>query len=169
MTRTVIVRFRGTRRQAIDAVRTFARDLVSDTKNDTQAELTGAVAKTIFAENRKQFIKKSNGYSDDFGNSWEPLKPATIKRKGHNKINIDTGDMLESLSPGRGFGVHYRPSKGQIYEVRNGSIALGSSVYYTKYVNKKRRVMFRRREAAFAVKIGTERGIEPAVRAWNRG
>ncbi len=29
--------------------------------------------------------------------SWIPLKPATIRRKGHDKILIDTGELMESI------------------------------------------------------------------------
>lgn len=32
------------------------------------------------------------------GNAWPPLAPSTIKRKGHNKILIETGRLIQSLT-----------------------------------------------------------------------
>lgn len=168
MTREITVRFRGSRRQAVSAVRAFASQLASSVPNNIQAEFTGAIAKTVFAENRKQFMKKTTRGRDDFGNSWDDISQAWKDHKGHDKIGIYTGDMLESLSPGFGTGASYKPSPNQIAETRGGTLSLGSSVKHTKYFNAKRRVMFKRSEAAGATSLGAVRGAALAMKAWAR-
>lgn len=62
------------------------------------------------------------GEFDSNGESWAPLKPSTIKRKGHDRILIESGALRESL-------VHVG-GPGNITEVMPRGMLFGADVEY---------------------------------------
>lgn len=54
---------------------------------------------------------------DPWGAAWKPLAPATVRKKGHSRILIDTGRMLSSYS----------------YRVEGDSVRFGPRVPYARF------------------------------------
>lgn len=48
------------------------------------------------------------------GGAWDPLNPATVKRKGSSRILVDTGRLERSLS-GRGGGAVVRVNRDDLF------------------------------------------------------
>lgn len=55
-------------------------------------------------------------------------------------ILINTGRLETSLQPGKLSGTEYSPPDEQVFVVQQGSVTLGSTVPYAKYVHAKRRL-----------------------------
>lgn len=66
------------------------------------AALQTAVGTVALAEIKRAFLQKSRGGTDEAGQTWAPLSPATVARKrkakGGTRINRDTGALHGSLS-----------------------------------------------------------------------
>lgn len=218
MTRIVNVRFRGTRAQAVKAVRDFVSDLSGNVETRPQRELAGSIAKDVFGENRRQFLKKSRAGADDFGETWKPLADSTVRRKlakqkgkvtaGQNRrfkslqernrkraaalglriveamkqadaaalagagivpINIETRRLIKSITPGGGDGLSYRKPREQVFRLQRRTITLGSSVEYTKYVQKARRIMMTAKEARGTIAKATSRSLPAIIRVSRLG
>ena len=58
------------------------------------------------------------------GAAWKPLAPATVARKGHSKILIETGRLKKSLTGGGGDAVRATSHRGLVF---------GTSVPYAAY------------------------------------
>lgn len=50
---------------------------------------------------------------DAMGKPWTPLAPATIRRKGHGTILVDSGDLRDSFT----WGIRGTPGRGADYEL----------------------------------------------------
>lgn len=57
------------------------------------------------------------------GANWAALSPATIKRKGHNRILIDSGILMGSLTP------QYVGAPGQWQQFVDGGVEIGIANY----------------------------------------
>ena len=79
--------------------------------------------------------------------AWNYVKSngAMTKRKVLGSRNVlimrVTDAIYNSLAPSEGSPTQYRPKKDQIYNVVNGRMEFGTSVYYAKYHNKTRPVI----------------------------
>lgn len=62
------------------------------------------------------------------GRKWPALKPATVKRKGHDTILVDTGKLKASLEGRSGDSIREIVSEGM-----NHGLSFGTSVEYSIY------------------------------------
>lgn len=102
----------------------------------------GAVAHHIFSKVSEAFLAKSNGGTDELGNSWDPLRKPTIQSRlkpsrirkhplsAELRIMRVSDRLLRSLLPGAYNGYHYSPPEDQLFRVENGNVVLGSLVEY---------------------------------------
>lgn len=68
----------------------------------TSKQINGYIAEYLFKRIRTNFILKSNGGNDEFGDSWKPLKPATIAARpitesDARRFNIDKANLEKGL------------------------------------------------------------------------
>ncbi len=87
-------------------------------------------------EIHKAFGVRSRGGTDASGLSWPPLAEATIKRKGHSLILIQTKALEASLRPGaRPDDAGPTPPQvdNQIFRPGENSVTVGSSLPYAPY------------------------------------
>lgn len=71
----------------------FFADLAEEFYATPMRELMEGEVAEVEAETRERFA----GQIDSNGTAWPPLKPATIKRKGHARILVETGRLGVSL------------------------------------------------------------------------
>lgn len=116
------------------------------------AVLTAEVFRQMYAS-----VKfRSVGHPDDYGDTWKELAPYTVKRKSRagrrggrqlpaskhpDHINYDTGDLLDSFSPGTVSGDNYRPANNnQRVEFQSNGLRLGTNIPYAAKVDRVRKM-----------------------------
>ena len=101
-----------------------------------------AFAATLFKLIRRAYQDKAGegiqGGTDEFGKSWKPLSPATIKRDKYRKVAriglLRLDDRLKkSLDPGVLIGGLYFGPSEQILRVEGNVLTLGTKVPYGVY------------------------------------
>lgn len=83
-------------------------------------------------------------------------------------INIDTTDLIRSLSPGSVSGGIYRPSPKQVYRVNRSQIKLGTRVRYAEDVNRVRPIGLNAETSVRAAKRGIVRGLQHVFTSWRQ-
>lgn len=74
-------------------IRSIIFDIQQSLSNaDYSEDLTPML--NVVADQEKEMF---SGQHDSNGNPWAPLKPSTIKRKGHSRILFDKGELESSL------------------------------------------------------------------------
>lgn len=96
--------------------------------NDVIREISSLDYTRILSAEMATIEKHHAGYfsrqRDPSGHPWAPLRPSTVAKKGHNKILVDHGRLMASLT---GAG------PGAIRLVRNQELIFGTSVPYAKF------------------------------------
>jgi len=86
MTTVVPVNSNLNRDVLLQVLRTLPGRIVGTTPDPEgfAAVFGGTFAHKFFTELHRNFMLRSRGGSDEFGRSWKPLSPATIRRKQHS-------------------------------------------------------------------------------------
>lgn len=96
-----------------------------DFLNLSWGDWLGNELKSLEAEHAKYFAQSR----DPLGTAWAKLKPATVKRKGHATILVDTGRLRASLSqPNSEYGIRYA-----VDEWPRAGIVFGTDAPYSHY------------------------------------
>jgi hypothetical protein len=83
------------------------------------------VGNAVLSKIHEDFLVKMLGGVGSDGIQWQQLKAATVKKKGHNKILFEQGDLEKSLRP----GVDDQPSgaPGQTLDTSGPAVKVGTS------------------------------------------
>ena len=121
MSQTTIT-VRASRDDVRKAILTLPQEVVIS--NAAVDDILARCAMVILGRVKQAFIVKARGGTDEAGDKWEPLKPATIKRRRGKSQSVeilrDTGLLLNSLSPGMA-------SPNQVLVLGRGDIVLGTN------------------------------------------
>jgi len=113
----------------------------------------GAFIHSLSQKIHTSYLKRSQGTADDLGNTWQPLDPATIKRRlspsiqrkfplaGEGLIMRLSDDLSRSLSPGTFDGFQYVPASNQKFEINSQGITFGSTLPYANRQNASRELI----------------------------
>lgn len=75
--------------------------------------LPGRVARRVAPAITAKLQQQFDSGTDPYGKAWEPLKPSTIARKGHDTILVETGEGRDGTKaialPGAGVGIILGP------------------------------------------------------------
>ena len=75
---------------------------------------------------REQFASRGKG-------KWTPLRPGTIRQKGSSTPLVASGALMRSLTAKRG--------RGRKSRVTKSGLVFGTSLYYARFVSKRRPVI----------------------------
>ena len=142
----------------------LARPLSKVEDKEVRLYYNNLVLYYVIKINYVAFMAKARKQSDEFGDSWKPLAPKTIKEKRKRKflyggvvlINIRTRALMNAVRPGKFKNGEYVPSEGQYVEVTEKSITFGIDVEYAGSVNSKRRVIVPMESLLPAAKLAAE-------------
>jgi hypothetical protein len=132
------------------------------------------VARYLFNKIHAAYRIKAMGGTDELGNTWRALRPATIRRRlapkfvarfpksAELQILRITDTIFNSLQPGRISGTQYTPRPNQLFELDRNELRIGTEVEYAPFVNKKRRLWPARMRPWIneAIDIATSKTIE---------
>lgn len=127
----------------------LARPLTKVEDKEVRLYYNNLVLYYVIKTNYEAFMTKAKKQTDEFGKSWKPLAPKTIKEKKRKRflyggsvlINIRTRELLEAVRPGKFKNGVYYPTQNQYVEVTEKSIVFGIDVDYAESVNSKRRII----------------------------
>lgn len=100
------------------------------------ADLNQAVQDADYSETLEAFMprmaeQEAGMFAGEFDSNlepWAPLKPSTIKRKGHDRILVESGDLRKSLVSVGG--------PGNISEVAPKGMLFGTDVEYASFLQE---------------------------------
>ena len=78
---------------SIGDIETIFHDMKSKITDADYSETLDAFQPTIAAQEAEMFSSQR----DSNGSPWAPLKPSTVKRKGHSRILFESGALMASL------------------------------------------------------------------------
>lgn len=150
----------------------LARPLSKVEDKEVRLYYNNLVLYHVIKINYQAFMTKAKKQIDEFGQSWKPLSPKTIKEKRRKKflyggsvlINIRTRALLEAIRPGKFKNGIYYPTEGQYVEVTESSITFGIEVSYAGSVNTKRRIIVPMKELLPAAKRASEQQFSVYLR-----
>lgn len=94
------------------SIESLFHDMAERVENADYTEVLEPFQQTLAEQHAGMFAGEFDSNLID----WEPLKPSTIKRKGHDRILVEHGDLMRSLvTVGGSDNVHDVQPRGLIY------------------------------------------------------